>query len=299
MLFTSVLFALLALLMLAIALHGRVVERGRFCRDCKFNLAGIDTETPDACCPECGRATAPSGATQSSLRACRMKMMVVAIVTLLLSLGLLVMHTTGSTPSIYSTMPDRIVLLGAKWGSDEAFDELFSRLSASNATSSWLRTQSVEDALSRQADISEPWDPRWGEIISREWQEDRLSEEQIARFIRSGTRPELWIRNRYRHQDMSVGYSLNFSTDRLRVLNRHQPGYVLHQSISLTGGTYKDEHWENPVVVVGCVGNSSCPRELSAVALGSVGQESLFLQGSFRKCNQEMSSQCLSSSARV
>ena len=39
-----------AIILLLLALRGRTIARGRFCRKCRFDLAGL---TAPAACPEC------------------------------------------------------------------------------------------------------------------------------------------------------------------------------------------------------------------------------------------------------
>lgn len=121
---------LLAGALVAIGLRGRVTQRGRFCRWCRFDLAGIDTDDPGARCTECGRPVNSPEARRSTLRIPRRWPIIAAAVILLLYGGVGAIVLSGSAPAVLARMPSGIVLASARWRNDAALDELMRRLGA-------------------------------------------------------------------------------------------------------------------------------------------------------------------------
>ena len=236
---------LLALLLLTFALRGRVVERGVFCRRCRFDLSGTDRDAPDSRCPECGRAIGTGKPPRKTRRARSKIMGTLAGMLLMISLVLAGISLSGNAPAIYKHMPDRVVVYSAVWGSDPALDELLTRLSVPGPAPDWLWNRAIEGALAWQSDTSKLWDPRWGEIVSIAWQTNHLSEEQIARFVQNGTMPEIYIRNRYHKGDPWISYSVDFKDRRLNALNLYTPGYMHGVGMTMSGGTVRDKEWES------------------------------------------------------
>lgn len=261
---------LLALLLLIFALRGRVVERGVFCRRCRFDLSGIELDAPDSRCPECGRAIG-TGKLPRKTRRTRSKIMgTLAGMLLMISLVLAGISLSGNAPAVYKHMPDRVVVYSAVWGSDLALDELLTRLSVPGPAPDWLWNRAIEGALAWQSDTSKPWDPRWGEIVSIAWQTDHLTEEQIARFVRNGTMPEVYIRNRYRKGDPWIGYSVVIKDRRLSALNQYASGYMHSVGRTKSGGIVRDKEWESPAGAMGRKELILPPRAGgSSVGLGS------------------------------
>jgi hypothetical protein len=71
MLQIGLLLLVIAAALLILAVRGRVVARGVFCRRCRFDLTGLDRSPPEAACPECGGALARWRSTTPVLRSPR------------------------------------------------------------------------------------------------------------------------------------------------------------------------------------------------------------------------------------
>lgn len=243
----ALLITALGLAFLMLGLRGRVAQRGVFCRRCKFDLAGIDTQSESSKCPECGQTIGAQGATRDIRRVKRKGLIILSSVVLLLGIGLGVVGMTGNAASLYNAMPDRVVLFASQWGSDEALDELLIRLSATNPIDQWVWDDAIELGLVYQADTSLKWDSRWGEVISLAWQGNHLSEEQKLQFAFYAFDHEYLIRDRMRIDDFYISHMLKESSTRQSALNRFQTGYRLRMKDHASGGLFGDETWESTV----------------------------------------------------
>ncbi|MGV6814741.1 MAG: hypothetical protein ACWA5W_07025, partial [Phycisphaerales bacterium] len=97
-------------ILLIIALRGRVTHRGQFCKNCKFDLAGLKLESADAKCPECGSGIHDESARRSQLRRVSRIGVVISAIVLLVGTSGVIAGATGKTGSIIAAMPDPVVL---------------------------------------------------------------------------------------------------------------------------------------------------------------------------------------------
>lgn len=223
---------LLALVLIGIGVRGRVVQRGRFCRRCRFDLAGIEPDDPGARCTECGRSVISPAARRSTLRARRRWPIIAGTIILLLYAGVGAIVLSGSAPAVLARMPSGIVLASAQWGSDAALDELVLRLGRTPTLTDAYWARAIEHALAFQADRSKAWDPRWGEVLAMAWVGDRLDPEQARAYISNGQQAQVRIRDRLHPATKAVGVSSTFSFDRMTAINPVQTGLRLDRSIS-------------------------------------------------------------------
>lgn len=248
MLSIGLLITALGLMVLILGLRGRVAQRGTFCRRCRFDLAGIETHGDDAKCPECGRPIGAPGTTRSVRRVKRKGVIVLSVVLLLMGIGVGAVALTGNTSKFYEFMPDRVVLLASQLGADEALDELLARLGATNKPiDQWVWDDAIKLAMDSQADRTLVWNPRWGEIISRAWQGNHLSEEQKLQFATNAYEYEYLVRDRVRIDAPYIAHTLKEHSARLTAITQFQTGYKLRSSDSASGGQFGDQAWENSV----------------------------------------------------
>lgn len=166
------------------AWRGRVVARGRFCRRCRFDLAGLG---PDhAACPECGRDLRGPKATRRTLRRARRPGLVATAALLLAGAGSLASTAGNAGPAVLGVLPDAMVLNLHALGVDAAFTELATHRLPSPALTDGVWDRLIADALAHQADPDAAWDPRHGEVLARALLAARLTEEQLIEYVRHG-----------------------------------------------------------------------------------------------------------------
>lgn len=221
MLATGLAMLLLGSILLAIPLRGRIVARGRFCRKCRFDLEGHSSDA--AACPECGRDLTGPKPTRVTLRRVRPLPLVAAGLLLFVGLGLLLIQTPGAGARIIAGLPDAQVVRLAAIGVDAGVDELASRATRMPPMASPDLARAMELALAHQADASKPWDPRWGEVLAGAFFADRMTDDQIARYLTHGFEREIQIRDRVNRPDARIGYRIDSRPVRLHRLTSSQP----------------------------------------------------------------------------
>ena len=212
----------LAAVLLAYALRGRVVARGRFCRKCRFDLEGLDQPT----CPECGRDLAGPKPTRSTLRRIRRLPLAAAVILQIAGIGLLLVQAPGIGARIVAGLPDAAVVRLAGHRLDAAVDELAARATRTPPMADPVTARAVELALAHQADASESWDPRWGEVLAAAFVGDRMTDDQIARYLTHGYEREIQIRDRVNRPDADIGYRVVTRMVRMQRLPTSQPVYA-------------------------------------------------------------------------
>tara|TARA_R110000782_G_scaffold101029_14_gene187604 strand:- start:2196 stop:3107 length:912 start_codon:yes stop_codon:yes gene_type:complete len=115
-----------AIILLLLALRGRTIARGRFCRKCRFDLAGL---TAPAACPECGRDLQVAKATRAQLRAFRRLPAAAAMVLLLLASAALLTASPAVRTWILPRVPDAVLVWLHRADLHGASDEVVTRLS--------------------------------------------------------------------------------------------------------------------------------------------------------------------------
>jgi hypothetical protein len=200
-----------SLILLALALRGRTTARGLFCRNCKFDLAGLTT--PDTC-PECGRSLTTAKSTRPTLR--RPHKPTLAIALLLLTAGA-VLATLSLTrgPTFYAKLPDVQLLLLNRLGVDEALTELAARTTRTPPLSDAHWRTLIARGLAHQADTDTPWDPRWGQVLAHALIQNRLGEPQLRAYLAHAIDARVTIRDRITHDADSVGYWVSWRDGRI------------------------------------------------------------------------------------
>jgi hypothetical protein len=243
----------LGVLVLAMALRGRVTARGRFCRTCRFDLAGL---TNPSACPECGRTMDGPGATRSTLRAVRRWPAAFAAVLLVTGGALTAISASGSTARLVGLLPDRALLTLSDFGVDDALTELSNRVTGTGLPDDMLDRLAAE-ALELQADASRAWDPRHGEFLAFAWISGRLSDEQLGRYIENSADAEVVFPEYIRHGAESfTGQILQGRGSRRQALNRAtinpgQPGAVMIWERLEAAGVREPEHRREPPSFIG------------------------------------------------
>lgn len=219
MLILSISIFIIGIAILILAVRGRVVQRGCFCKHCRFDLAGIDLHADDVKCPECGSAVYDTRNQQELLRRRSAVPLVAALMMLSVSIVGAVFVLSGNTASVYAKMPDRVVVMAARMGSDAALDETMTRLSRIPPMSQSLLDSIIEHALRVQADRSQPWDLRLGQILFDEVMAQQLTDEQLQRYVLNGFRFEAHIRDRVHPGDDLIAYQIDTFGDRVGTFN--------------------------------------------------------------------------------
>ncbi len=192
-----------ASLLLTWAIRGRVTARGRFCRKCRFDLAGLPS--PETC-PECGRDLTQPKAAKPTLRRVRRLPLAGAVVLLLLGASLTTIFATNNTARIWAAMPDRVILALHALGIDAAFTEIAAnRLSGPAALPDSAWPSLITAALAHQADADTPWDPRHGEVLQHSFTASRLTPDQITAYFTHGTESSVDFPAAIRHGAPEIG----------------------------------------------------------------------------------------------
>jgi len=184
-------------LVLVLALRGRIAAKGQFCKKCKFDLAGLDLDSIDAKCPECGNEVHQQSTRRTILRRRSRVGLTIACALMLAGIGSVGMGAAGQTRAMVAAMPDSIVLFLTDMGMDEALDELHTRTSLVPSTMSakdW--DHAIESGLAIQADNSILWDMRWGQVLFDALSNDQMSKEQVEQYFTVGLEYELLVRDR-------------------------------------------------------------------------------------------------------
>ena len=219
MIYITVLLFLISLPLLVLGFRGRVVQRGQFCRKCRFNLAGIDFLESHAVCPECGHAIASDKNRRPCLRARMWLPLIAGCVMMLAALGLGGMFAQGNQAFVFRHSPDRLVMMSAKWGNAAALDEMVTRLSGSAKFSDSKWKELVEYALEFQADLTQPWDARWGEVLMVGTQDGHLSDEQVRDYIVNGHAITIKMREKLNEGTINAPVQFSIATARISSIN--------------------------------------------------------------------------------
>ncbi|MCH8507522.1 MAG: hypothetical protein LAT64_01950 [Phycisphaerales bacterium] len=201
---------LAAVIIFSLALRGRVVARGRFCRKCRFDLQGLDRPT----CPECGGDLDRPKATRPSIRRASRLGLAASGVLILLAGSLTVLAAT-STARLVAALPDTPVVLLARAGVDDAVTELVTRTDRTPPMEPRNWTRAVNAGLAHQARTDQAWDFRWGTVLSQALLSGRMSEEQIASYVANGYEIDAGFRDRVAHGDGRIAMSIRYEAARL------------------------------------------------------------------------------------
>lgn len=221
----------IALILLVASLRGRITARGRFCRACRFDLAGIDAQS----CPECGRDVAAPGATRP-IRRTRSRVGLVAALVLILAGGLIAAAPHAGSPAFFAGLPDAQILLLNKLGVDGALTELAARTTRAEPLSDAHWRAAIARGLDHQADTATPWDPRWGQVLAHAFVQQRMTEDQMRTYLRAGFDAEVTIRDRIAHDADRAGFWINWTQGRITTSGPSVPtGVTYLQNLSRSG----------------------------------------------------------------
>lgn len=213
MLTLSIVLLFIGMLVFILALRGRVVEGGVFCRRCRFDLAGLPTEPSASRCPECGADVAAPKATRPTLRRRRPIVLALGIVLLLSGLTLLGFVASNNTAKVMGVLPNRVVLTLHALGMDAAFTEIASnRLTQTKPLRDETWDELIADAIAHQKDINTIWDPRHGEVLLRAFMTGRMNDEQIEQYFELGYTNSVEFPDEVRYGAKEVGVSVVRST---------------------------------------------------------------------------------------
>jgi len=192
-----------------LAMRGRVVARGAFCKKCRFDLAGLDLGAEQPRCPECGRDLTLDNATRPILRQKRRVVLVLGLVLLLPGLTLMSISVTSKTASVLAALPDRVVLALRDLGMDAAYTEIATnRLTQNKPLSDDTWAKLIQTALEHQADANIIWDPRDGEVLLQAFINARLTPEQIEQYFDNGLEAYVQFPDELRYGAAELGVTL-------------------------------------------------------------------------------------------
>ncbi len=182
----TVVLVVLAIGLLVLGWRGRIVDRGVYCRKCRFDLDGIDRAKPDACCPECGSDITKPTSTRPTLRRKRWGALVPGVLLMLAGVVLTGVLLTNNTARIMAVLPDRVVLSMHRMGFESAFTEIATNrlVRLNNPLSDETWDGLIADAIAHQQNTNAAWDPRHGEVLANALIDGRLKEDQISDYIR-------------------------------------------------------------------------------------------------------------------
>jgi len=226
MIIIGIVLLILGSLVFVFAWRGRIVARGQFCRRCKFDLAGLDIDSTESKCPECGSEVQNESRRKGVRRERSMLGVIAASVLLFGGVSLLGVGASGAGNIVLRHLPDTTVFWLNDLGVDEALDELVIRVSrSSNPIAQELHTRAIVDALAHQADTSQTWDPRWGEVLSVSFGNPVMTDEQMKQYIRNAMDVSAEIRDRVYQDAQSVDITIRTKLSRMSALNLNDTGY--------------------------------------------------------------------------
>jgi len=205
----------LSLILLALALRGRLTARGLFCRKCKFDLQGLDPARPDPTCPECGRPLTTPKSTRPTLRRPHKPTLAGAAVLLLASAACFTLTSSNTTSRIITALPDRHIITLSRLGVGDALTELADRAQRVPPMSDTDWQSAIRPALAHQADTTIPFDPRWGAVLAQAFQFGQMSRDQMRDYAVHGLTISAHIRNRTAHGSGLLAIRIQQEADRI------------------------------------------------------------------------------------
>lgn len=212
MLVAAIFLAVIGVFVLAYAVHGRVVARGRFCRRCRFDLAGLNLVST---CPECGREVQKDGSTRTSLRRMRRIALCVAVLVLVLSATCFAFASPNISGRVVASLPEGPLIRLARLGFDGPLSELADRTGGIAPISARGWNLAIDAALARYGDRSVSADPRWAAVLLNGLESGRLTPEQTAAYVTSGLEFRARIRDRTPHGSGVLAFRIEQDSVRL------------------------------------------------------------------------------------
>ncbi|MBL4809842.1 MAG: hypothetical protein JKY43_07285 [Phycisphaerales bacterium] len=236
MIIIGIAFFVIGLLMLLFAWRGRIFAQGQFCRKCKFDLEGSPIDTQGNKCPECGQPIHTQSSRRITLRRSSRLGLTLAIVLMASGIAALWLGSSGKTSIFFGFLPDSTILWLSEQGVDEALDELAGRItSTTNPIPAEFHIRAIELALVHQADTSQPWNPRWGEVLSLSFGNPIMTDDQMKQYVRNGTNMSAQIRNRVRQGADAVDITVTSSPGRISAQNHNETGYWIQTQLVRSG----------------------------------------------------------------
>lgn len=174
-----------ALVLVVVGWRGRRVGDHPHCRRCEFDLFGLREDA--AACPECGADTRSAGTVRIGVRERRRGMVLTGAALLLLSGGWLGLVAWGAASNV-NWQPYkpvwwlRIELSSGNRATADAALKTLKRRIEFNALSQRQIDGLIDEALSRQADLNRPWNPRWGDLVEKVQAEGKLDAARAERY---------------------------------------------------------------------------------------------------------------------
>jgi len=226
MIIFSIVLVVLGFVIFLLAMRGRVVVRGAFCKKCRFDLAGLEIETDGAKCPECGRGVGDRADRRVVLRRKSRWGLGLASILLLGGVGTLGFWASGNASVILKPMPDWAVVGLTEMGMDAALDELVVRVSrVPNPMSGSQMSKAIEAGLAHQADVVAAFDPRWGEVLYVACVERYMSGEQLKQYMLLGVSSDVLIRDRVHQGAKKVDALMKITPARINAITGGYTGY--------------------------------------------------------------------------
>ncbi len=215
MLILSISIIAIGFLTMALGLRGRIVERGSFCRRCRFDLCGLAPDSAN--CPECGAVLAAPKSTRPTLRRRRPIVLTLGIVLLLGGATFMGFVVSNNISRVMGVLPDRVVLTLHDLGLDAAFTEIATnRLTRITPLRSQTWDELIADAVAHQRDTAKTWDPRHGEVLYQAFTTGRLTAKHIEQYFELGFVNSVELPNEIRHGVPEIGISV-FSVSNGRI----------------------------------------------------------------------------------
>lgn len=232
----SILIVFLASFLFVLAWRGRVVDRGVFCKKCRFDLAGLDLGMPEAKCPECGCGIHHEAGRRALLRQKSRFGLTIVAAMLLVSVGLIGFGISGKGGMILGMLPDSTVFWLNDLGVDEALDEVVVRVSRPDEPmADEFLIRAIADALAHQANTEQVWDQRWGEVLSQMFGNPIMSDEQMLQYLRNGMDIGVVIRDRVHQGASSVSMNHTMAYGRISAVNFNSTGSMYTVKATLGG----------------------------------------------------------------
>ncbi len=178
---------ILGIVLMIRAMRGRLVSNNPHCRNCKFDLVGLELSR-DSICPECGKPIVPDTPTiQIGLRKRQPRLVLFAVLLILVGGTGLAWPKVSQMPSIknidwYAKFPESLLLKLEEGGSDKALQELHNRLIPGTLSDDGL-DKLVDRAFAMQADESIAWDERWGDVLIYALHSEKMTQEQVHQYF--------------------------------------------------------------------------------------------------------------------
>lgn len=227
----------LSLILLPLALRGRLTAHGLFCRRCKFDLQGLDPARPNPTCTECGRSLSwgrlavgqssrpriplpflhPKPPTIPTFRRAHRLALAAALLLLLSGMTLLGRTVYTNRLTLLDRLPARPLILLEGLGLDAARTTIAQRADDQNRFTDAQWEALLTRALAHQADTTTPWDPRWGNVLARGLMYDRMTQAQLKSYVQAVFTPTVRIRDRAALDQPSIAYSVRFPAPRFQM----------------------------------------------------------------------------------